>query len=564
MSKGIFKKSAVIIGLLFFLSSFPAQAYLPSDPMYTQQRVYFDYLNLPAAWDIARGDKVVVAVLDSGVDINNPDLQFNIWKNVDEVDGDVVDNDHNGYVDDISGWDFVDNDNDPSPVASEGYDKLSLNHGTALAGIIGAVANNGIGLTGIAFNSKIMPIRILQSDGEGLVSSLVEAINYAVNNGADIINLSLVGFEKSTALENAITQANKNGVLVVAASGNAESGKVARNLDIEPAYPVCYGTGQTNTVLGVTSIDLHDKKSSFANYGSSCVDLSALGEDLISLAYYNQALGLDNYYSYNWYGTSFSTAVVSGLAALIKSKNLSLSATDLTNLIINNTENIDNLNHKFAGQLGTGKINIIKSLNNNIEYTGQLIKLADASAIYYLDQNQIRHLFANQNVFWSWYDGAWADQNIEIVSQEKFDIYTAGKNITVRPGTKLIKFQNSGRIYAISPSNVLHHIEAGVLEKLYPDYASRLTIMQNSFEADYQVGDKLDGQSYPDGTLIQYANSEVIWYIENGQKREFTNNAFNLNNFKVQDIVKNISSNIIYNVTTPIKTLNFSLYPYAT
>ncbi|MDO8669175.1 MAG: S8 family peptidase [Candidatus Buchananbacteria bacterium] len=560
----ILKKSSIFVAMVFFALAGNVQAYLPSDPLYNQQSNYFDYLHMPQAWDEAKGDGVLIAILDSGVDINNPDLKFNIWENDNETLDDGIDNDKNGYIDDVSGWDFVDSDNNPSPVAGEGSDKLSVNHGTALAGIIGAVANNGLGITGIAFNSKIMPIRILKSDGEGFVANLVEAIDYAVKNGADIINLSLVGFENSTALESAIDRANKSGVLVVAASGNAESGKMARNLNLEPAYPACYGNNQNNNiVLTVSSLNLLDQKSSFSNYGSNCVDLSALGENLTSLAYYNPLVGFNDYYSYHWYGTSFSTAIVSGLAALVKSKNLSLNANDLTNLLVNNTDNIDDLNPLFEGQLGTGKINILKALNSDFGLSGKLIKLENSSAVYYLDHNQIRHLFSNQNIFFSWYSGDWTDHEIETVSQSKFDSYSFGNNVTIRPGTKLIKFQNSGRVYAVSSPNILHYANVDTLKKLYgDDYGLRLVTIQNSFESDYIQGDKLDGSTYPSSTLIQYNGSDVIWYIEDGQKREFTDDSLALNNFKDQDIIKNVSSNFYYSVSTPIKNLSLILFPY--
>lgn len=556
------KKILSVISLFFLLLSGQAQAYLPSDPLY-QEQSYLSHLDIPQAWDMARGDKVVVAVLDSGVDINNPDLKFNIWKNTDELADDGLDNDHNGYIDDIAGWDFVDSDHDPSPVAGPEYDKLSINHGTALAGIIAAVANNGIGITGIAFNAKIMPLRILKSDGEGFVNNLVEAINYAVKNGADIINLSLVGSERSLALESAISQANRSGVLVVAASGNAESGKMPLNLNLEPAYPACYGNSQVqNSVLAVSSLNLLDQKSSFANYGSTCVDLSALGENITSLAYYNPLFGLNDYYSYNWYGTSFSTAIVSAVAALVKSKNLSLNADDLTNLLINNAASIDNANPSLEGQLGYGKINVLKSLNSNFQLSGQLIKLATDSAVYYLDQNEVRHLFPNQPVFWSWYSGTWADQKIEIVSQDKFDSFSLGKNAVMRAGTKLIKFPNSPRVYAVSPNGLLHYGEETVLRKLYGSYENRVATIQNSFEADYFISDKLTGQTYPDGALIQYNQSSSVWYIEEGQKRELMDEAMSLNGFKEEDVIKNVSQNFSYNAATPIKNLNLSLFPY--
>ncbi|OGY51183.1 MAG: hypothetical protein A3B89_00130 [Candidatus Buchananbacteria bacterium RIFCSPHIGHO2_02_FULL_40_13] len=546
----------------FFLTAWPVSAYLPSDPLYSEQS-YLAYINIPQAWDIAQGAGVTVAILDSGVDINHPDLKFNIWKNSKEISGDGLDNDDNGYIDDTSGWDFVDSDNDPSPVASPEYSQLSISHGTALAGLIGSVANNGLGLAGIAFNSKIMPLRILQSDGEGLVETLVEAINYAVKNGADIINLSLVGFEYNVALENAVRQANQSGVLIVAAAGNAESDQSAKDLNIEPAYPACYGNNSgDNLVVAVSSLAVSGQKSAFSNYGADCIDLSALGEDISSLAYYNPAQGLNNYYSYNWYGTSFSTAIVSGVAALAKSKNLSLDASDLTILLKSGAENIDALNPDFKGKLGTGRIDALKVLNSSLPATGKLIKLNQSSAVYYLDSEKIRHLFPNQNIFFSWYNGTWKDQTVEIVSQEKFDSFKIGQNVIIRPGTKLVKFQNSGRLYAVSFNGLLHNADSLTLTELYGDYDSRVVTIQNSFESDYTRGEKLSGLTYPDGSLIQYDNSDKIWYLEAGQKRELTDDSLVLNGFRSEYIIKNVNSDFYYNIGRPIKNLESNIFTY--
>lgn len=552
----------LIVFILFLLPITPAAAYLPSDPLYYQQG-YLNYVNISSAWDLAKGDGVVVAVLDSGVDTEHPDLKFNIWKNSKEIANDGLDNDHNGYIDDVSGWDFVDHDNYPLPVAGVKTDKLSVNHGTALAGIIAAVANNGQGMAGIAFNAKIMPLRILESNGEGLVDNLVSAIDYAIKNGADIINLSLVGFEYDSSLEEAVKRANQNGVVVVAAAGNVKVGQTAKDLAIEPAYPACYGDNhQNNTVVAVASLNDQGQKSLFSNYGIGCLDLSAIGEGINSLAYYNPSEGFNSYYSYGWNGTSFSTAIVSGIAALAKSKSLSISANSLINLLRQGTENIDSLNPALAGALGTGKIDAYKVLSSNLYDGGQLIKLKDDSAVYYLDSTGVRHLFSNQNVFWSWYSGAWSDQNIQIIPQEEFDYFKVGVNVTVRPGTKLMRFQNSGRIYAISPGGILHYGSEAVLKKLYGDYQQRVTIMQNSFEADYIRGDDLDGNTYPDGSLIQYANSSDLWYIDKNQKIKLIGQALNLNGFKEEYIIKNVGLTFNYNIGQSLTDLNPYIFIY--
>jgi len=551
------------LAIFFLIAPAVGASFLPNDTFYNYQW-YLSRIKAPAAWEqVNSSPDITIAVIDAGIDINHPDLKDNIWKNVKEIPGNNIDDDANGFIDDVNGWDFVQNIPDPSPKFDEGWTESGISHGTTVAGIIAATGNNREGVTGISWKAKLMPLRALNDRGEGRISSVIRAMDYAVSNGADIINLSLVGFEKSAALEDAILRAHRNGVLIVAASGNSESGKEARDLDLEPAYPVCYGLDSDNTVLGVASIGLTDEKSVFSNYGSTCVDVSTLGERLISLAYYNPGQNLNDYYSYNWYGTSFSTAIVSGMAALIKSKNLSLDASDIINILVDNTTDINDVNNQFIDKLGSGKVNIIESLNNTSQTIGKLIKLDNSNSIYYLDQSQTRHLFSNQNVFFSWYNGNWSDQDIEIVSQSKFDTFTVGNNIVIRPGTKLIKFQNSGRIYAVSAPNVLHYVDNDVLKKLYgEDYASRLVTMQNSFEADYFYGGKLDGSSYPSSSLIQYSNSDTIWYIDNESQREFLDNSFSLNSFSDQDVIRNVSLDFSYEVSSPIKNLNSSLFPY--
>ena len=441
---------------------------------------------------------------------------------------------------------------------------FAMGHHADHDGCIAAVANNGQGMAGIAFNAKIMPLRILESNGEGLVDSLISAIDYAVKNGADIINLSLVGFEYDSALEEAVARANQNGVVVVAAAGNVETGQTAKDLSIEPAYPACYGDNeQNNTVVAVASLNDKSQKSSFSNYGVDCIDLSAIGEGINSLAYYNPLEGFNNYYSYGWNGSSFSTAIVSGIAALAKSKSLSISANSLVNLLRQGAENIDSLNPALAlGALGSGRLDAYKVLSSNLYFGGQLIKLKDDSAVYYLDSTGVRHLFSNSNVYWSWYSGTWSDQNITVVSQEEFDSFEAGDNVTIRPGTKLIRFQNSGRVYALSPGGLLHYGTDEILKKLYGDYNKRVTIMQNSFESDYVRGDNLDGSVPPDGSLIQYADSLAIWYIDKNQKVKVAGQALSLNGFKEEYIIKNVSLAFDYNIGVELTDLNPYIFIY--
>jgi hypothetical protein len=539
----------------------PASAYLPSDPLYNQQG-YLDYINIRQAWDIAKGNGVVVAVLDSGVDINHPDLKFNIWKNTDEIAGDGIDNDRNGYIDDVNGWDFVDSDNDPSPVVDGEYDKLAISHGTAISGVISAVGNNGRGMIGVAFNSKIMPIRILEGNGEGFVDDLVAAIEYSIEKGADVINLSLVGDTRSQMLEEVIERAHKNGVVVVAAAGNTLSVDGGNDLDGDPMYPVCYGNSDPDTVVGVSSISSSGIKSSFSSYGSECVDVSALGEGISNLSYHDPDNGLEDEYSYNWAGTSFSTALVSGVAALIKSNNQSLTADQVMTALVSGSSDVDKNNYLYTGELGAGALDALGSLTADVgPLQGRLIKLENLSAVYYVNGNT-RHLFSNEKVFFSWYRGSWVDQDIEIVLQDEFDSYSSGNNITIRPGTNLIKFQNSNRVYTVSTGGILHYASIDILDNLYDDHENRTIAMQNGFESDYKRGNPLDGSYYPSGTLIRYDDSSDIWYIDDNQKRKLENNAFDLNGFKDEYIVGVISPNFDYDIGRAVSNLNSDIFVY--
>jgi len=226
-------------------------------------------IDAPEAWDITTGSSsVVVAVIDSGVAYNHPDLSANIWANADETDGNGIDNDGNGFKDDVRGWDFVDNDNDP----------MDFNgHGSHVAGIIGAVGNNSKGVAGIAWKVKIMPVRVLAPDGFGFTSNITAGIDYAVNNGAQVINLSLgenPGDAPDSAVRTAIQNAKNAGVLAVIAAGNDSNDN-----DALPVYPASY---TLENIISVAATDQSDKLAGFSNYGATSVDVSAPGVDIYS------------------------------------------------------------------------------------------------------------------------------------------------------------------------------------------------------------------------------------------------------------------------------------------
>jgi len=335
----------------------------PLDTYYTQQ-IYLSQIQAHRAWNITTGfNNVTIAIIDSGVDIDHPDLKGNIWTNPKEIPNNGIDDDENGYTDDVHGWDFVENVADPKPKLNNGYSEVGINHGTVLAGIAAAQGGNNEGIAGIIWRAKIMPLRVLDGYGTGDTFTVAQAIDYARDKGADIINLSFVGYGRSLTLENAIKRAYEAGILIVAAAGNEVKDGI--DLDEVPEYPVCHdGPNGENWVLGVASVDKNDRKASFSNYGKNCIDLTAPGVRLFSTVYHNDNNDeFKKYYQSGWTGTSVSAPQVAGAAALIKSLKPSLSLKQIKNILLQNADNIDYKNKNYKDLLGEGRINVYAALS---------------------------------------------------------------------------------------------------------------------------------------------------------------------------------------------------------
>ena len=224
-------------------------------------------IDAPEAWDLTTGSQaVVVGLIDTGVDYTHPDLASNIWTNLDEVPDDGVDNDGNGYVDDVYGWDFVSGDNDP-------FDDNG--HGTHVAGTLAAVGNNGAGVTGVSWHSQIMPLKFLDATGFGTTADAVAALDYATGmcqRGVNIrmTNNSWGGGAYSQALANAIQASGQCNMLFVASAGNTSS-----DADQSPSYPAGY---ELDNVIAVAATDRNDNKAVFSDFGATSVDLAAAGD----------------------------------------------------------------------------------------------------------------------------------------------------------------------------------------------------------------------------------------------------------------------------------------------
>ncbi len=341
----------------------------PNDEYYVRQG-YLRDINVGQGWEISTGSQQpIIAVIDTGVDIDHPDLKDSIWVNTNEIPGDGIDNDHNGYIDDVNGWDFVTNTPDPHPKFGTSFIGAGIQHGTLIAGVAAGRGNNRVGIAGISWRARIMPLRVIDSSGEGDVIAVVKAIDYAIKQKASIINLSFVGPSDSGFLEDAISRAHRAGIVIVAASGNDDHLHGGTDTTITKMYPSCYD-GYDNAVIGVAALDALGQKAPFSNYGS-CVDISVPGNDFYSTEVVeNNVSGFEKSYGGGWSGTSLSTAVVSGLAALILSVNPHASPSDVMAAMTGGCDDISALNPNYIGKLGCGRINVGRSVHIALEQAG--------------------------------------------------------------------------------------------------------------------------------------------------------------------------------------------------
>lgn len=386
-----FKKLAVLFITSFLSLPLIANAVFdPNDPFFTNQS-YLRQVNVQRAWEITIGTpEVVIAVIDTGVDVNHPDLARSIWRNPGEIANNGIDDDGNGYIDDTVGWDFVLNSNDPRPSAEPPYTNTALNHGTLVAGILAAQGNNFEGIAGIAWGARIMPLRALNKEGVGRVEDVAKAVHYAIDNGADVINLSFVGTSYSEALYDALRRAYDNDLVVIVASGNTAS-----NLNKTPLYPICFDApDDENWIIGVSAVDNFDVHIPSANYGSDCVDVVAPGNNFFTTQVVDLNEGLSDAYGGPWSGTSLAAPVVSGVVALIKAAYPDLKNYQIIQTLRDTADNIDELNEKVAGELGKGRINADVAVTG-IDVTGESPRIATfigARLVAASNEDDVRYL----------------------------------------------------------------------------------------------------------------------------------------------------------------------------
>ncbi|OGE82113.1 MAG: hypothetical protein A3B10_00730 [Candidatus Doudnabacteria bacterium RIFCSPLOWO2_01_FULL_44_21] len=477
-------------------STLTAAAITTSDPFFTtdaskeDRQWYLAKTRVIDAWDFIQGSSsVVVAVIDTGIHASHIELN----------DGRV-----------IEGYNVI-----TKQIIAAGANSDDNGHGTAVAGVIGAISNNQKGIAGINWDVKLMPVKALAADGTGSVSAVAEGIVWAADHGANIINLSIGGggFAASQTLSTAIAYAYNRGSLVIAAAGNdlVEDGI---NLDFSPTYPVC-GDNGLDMVLGIAASDVFDQKASFSNFGSKCIDLIAPGKRILTTAYFPQDPA-DNVLIYGS-GTSLAVPIVSGIAALLKSANSNLSNVEIRNILLRTADNVDSLNTTNCdgvscnGLIGKGRVNAFNFFAPKSIVEGSLVRESVSNNLYYITGKSKR--IVSSFVFTQ---RGMDINNVIVDNSNQLRFYDLGSPLPPLEGT-LIKSVTDPTVY------VIHQ---GLKRPLmYLVFTSRGYKFDNVLTLpDLEVGNYPLGDWYwpADSTMVLVAGNPLVYVMDKELRRPVT------------------------------------------
>jgi hypothetical protein len=481
------------------------------------KQYYLDSVKAKEAWNIQSSSyDVIVAIIDDGIYLNHEDLKSNLWTNSDEFFGNNIDDDHNGYIDDYYGVDFLLDDN--RSLLTRG------SHGTEVAGIIGGIGNNSLGISGLTWGVKLMPLIACDNQPDsyfydvnnGCPSEYVaKAIRYAVDNGANIINLSLGG-PSSTEISEAIKYAYGKGAVIVASAGNDdELTGIGINLDKFKNSPVCDDNGQ-NMVIGVSAVGIGNNALNWTAFGS-CVDVLAPGEEIYTTGHAP--------YAYKTYlpvtGTSFATPMVSALAALIKQNNWSLSNKQIIDLIISTADPINLMN-----QPGKGLINFFTALSKAsgatlpttslgpVHPNGTVILGSDNRTVFVIEGGMKRG-FATPEEY-----NSQGFVFAEIVKANVSDLALSdGSIMTFSDGTLVLDNTDGRTVYIIFNGTKRGFTSEEVFLGLNYSFAKAVRGNLNQYATGNPIGSATE--PHPEGTLIKDGTS--LFKIVNGGRQTVPN-----------------------------------------
>lgn len=517
----------------------------PSDPAFTnsdadqEKQWWLAKVDLPEAWATSKGSSdVTVAVLDTGINGIHEDL----------ADGRVG----AGYlsycqVAGASGQCLVHIDGN---IASNSNSDDN-GHGTIVAGIIGAIPDNGKGIAGINWNVRLMPVKILDRNGTGTSSDVAAGIVWAADSGAAIINMSLGGtsLQDSAVLSQAIEYAFNRGVLVVAAAGN-DSALVGADLDVDRVFPVCSDGGK-NMVLGVTATDINDKKASFSNYGRACIDVSAPGtaffsdrnnqKGILSTYYDPLAPTRNNVYVFAS-GTSMATPIVTGIAALVKQTHPDLVGSALRDRIIASVDTIDEVNRtacrglSCTGRLGSGRINALKAVQTREFSGGQFVR--DAAGTLYLIESGVKRPVSS----FVFSQRGFAPGSISNVAPTELENIPLGQAVPPLDGT-FLKSSTSPLIYLVDDE-----VLTPVSLLTFRSYGGRF---ENVVElSEFEISQLRKGRNGlpQNGALLKLADDARVFVLHEGKRRLISYVSF-------------VSRSLVFSEVVEVAAEEFALYP---
>ncbi|MFH1175192.1 MAG: S8 family serine peptidase [bacterium] len=478
-----FQISRIAIFALCFLIAAPSvvfAAITPNDPYFEKQWGFYNHgqtviqnnqiilkawtegvdINVLDAWEIVYGGTAqshtpannsenkyvpaIIAIVDSGVDYNHEDIKDKILR---DKEGKII------------GYDFIDNDSDP-------MDKNG--HGTMIASLAAASSNNNLGVAGVAWESKIMPVRILDQFGGGYTAKITEGIKFAADNGADIINLSIISYEFDSEVSEAIKYAYNKGAVIVAAAGNSNL-----DLDKNPLSPIS-NDDESDMIIGVGALNSADQRYEKSNFGS-VVDISAPGTNLAAASF--EASTKKSIYEFVS-GTSGAAALVSGAAALIKTYHNNWTNKEIASAILNSASKFKSEND----EMGKGRLNVFAALGAAYLEKGFVIKTEQSQTVYITIGNKAVVPIASPDVFFGL---GYRWEEIKTISENELNMYSKKLPLTSswmpKQGTA-IKSLNDATIYLVGASAIQGF-------ETYPAFLSAGLSLNNLIYVPYTIID---------------------------------------------------------------------------